>query len=36
LVLLQHKLEAEKFIKIWNMTYPQLENPEANQNENVG
>jgi len=36
LVLLQHKLEAEKFIKIWNMTYPQLENPEANQNQNVG
>lgn len=25
LVLLQHKLEAEQFIKIWNLTYPHLE-----------
>ncbi|MBN2866822.1 MAG: hypothetical protein JXK16_12505 [Thiotrichales bacterium] len=33
LVLLQHKLDHEKFTKIWNMTYPQLENPEPQQQD---
>lgn len=33
LVLLQNRIESEKFIKIWNMTYPHLEEElEATQN----
>jgi len=30
LVLLQHKLDEENFIKIWNLTYPELE-PDHNE-----
>ena len=33
LVLLQNKLEPEKFTKIWNMTYPELENPDSDDNQ---
>ena len=29
LVLLQHRLDKENFTKIWNLTYPQLENPPS-------
>ncbi len=31
LVLLQHKLEAEKFTRIWYLTYPHLD-PESDEN----